>query len=901
MKKGAISAHEAVLALSRTLGETFGGDAFLTASKGLNAEWGRLNTTWTLLTENIYRASESILKGFVKDVTSITDSFVKWTGNTTELNKVISTTLSILTGLAVGGLVITLGVAFNKLATAIAAASAAGTIFNGVLAIMERHPVILGLTAVAGVGSFFYAQAKATEAATLSMKDYNRQLEIEFGYRKQSAAEKVKQSIAENSEYKAAKDQESKARKEYINLIGTSGIDRNDPRLIAAQKAITLAISKQIKVEQQASAEIKEIRQQTALDLESIENYRADIMKKSTDKQISYQGRLKEFYLKETNQKALANYMQVFSEAVSSGDTKKQQEALDAIDNYKKAAESAATSTTNTVSAANQAFKTQMNELKLDAKEQVAIISDLLNTLEEDYSNNLVSIKSYYDQKRNLQETAYRVEQETLKEEIAAAAAKGDNVKVLELKRKAVELEIKFGKENTATIREQIAAEREYAAAKAQSAMNVAAFKGGTGLSFQALWEQQLIGKSDEIAKAMAQNDIGYAMDLEAEAKHNAAMAKTEQHLNRINRLEDIHRIGLEQIQIELDNGNLSRQDALNAEIKLQNAQLQGFASEIENLKEIAKENKDDLLVQEKLTEAILRRSRILADIAKQEKAYRDQDIQKVIPGYGGLDDSLNRLDFNKKAYAAKMSDLNSRSGNAFAIESDLRTAKENALPGTDLSMYDDLIQIQVEKHKGLNKEKASIDKQYTASTIAGYAGMFGAIAGMGADAFMQMTKSAVQMYGAQSKEAQKAFKMYKAMRIAEATMAGAQAVIAQLANPTPYVGIALAAVAAAMTAYQIAQISAQQMPQAHAGLDYVPENNQTYLLSKGERVLAPQQNKDLTNYLKERNMGVTTQNKNVNNVKIVNSFDSSILDDYLASEQGERVILNVIQKAGVY
>lgn len=43
--------------------------------------------------------------------------------------------------------------------------------------------------------------------------------------------------------------------------------------------------------------------------------------------------------------------------------------------------------------------------------------------------------------------------------------------------------------------------------------------------------------------------------------------------------------------------------------------------------------------------------------------------------------------------------------------------------------------------------------------------------------------------------------------------------------------------------------------PVAHGGLDYVPEET-TYLLDKGERVLSPRQNNDLTNYLANQESG---------------------------------------------
>jgi hypothetical protein len=53
----------------------------------------------------------------------------------------------------------------------------------------------------------------------------------------------------------------------------------------------------------------------------------------------------------------------------------------------------------------------------------------------------------------------------------------------------------------------------------------------------------------------------------------------------------------------------------------------------------------------------------------------------------------------------------------------------------------------------------------------------------------------------------------------------------------------------------QVAQIAKQKPPTAHTGLDFVPRE-QTYLLSKGERVVQPQANRDLTEFLQSENRG---------------------------------------------
>lgn len=65
----------------------------------------------------------------------------------------------------------------------------------------------------------------------------------------------------------------------------------------------------------------------------------------------------------------------------------------------------------------------------------------------------------------------------------------------------------------------------------------------------------------------------------------------------------------------------------------------------------------------------------------------------------------------------------------------------------------------------------------------------------------------------------QKAWETNKAIQITMAVINTAQAIIAQLSNPTPYVGIALAALAAATGATQIGIIAAQQPPKFAKGV----------------------------------------------------------------------------------
>lgn len=106
--------------------------------------------------------------------------------------------------------------------------------------------------------------------------------------------------------------------------------------------------------------------------------------------------------------------------------------------------------------------------------------------------------------------------------------------------------------------------------------------------------------------------------------------------------------------------------------------------------------------------------------------------------------------------------------------------------------------------------------------------------------------------------ENEKQFKIGKAASIAQAVINTYTAAINayQSASAIPIVGWVLGPIAAAAAVAfgmgQVSKIKSQQLGgQAHAGMTDVP-NEGTFLLDKGERVLSPEQNKDLKSFMNE-------------------------------------------------
>ena len=109
------------------------------------------------------------------------------------------------------------------------------------------------------------------------------------------------------------------------------------------------------------------------------------------------------------------------------------------------------------------------------------------------------------------------------------------------------------------------------------------------------------------------------------------------------------------------------------------------------------------------------------------------------------------------------------------------------------------------------------------------------------------------QAFGAMANQSKTAFKLYKAFSISQALIktyeaaTGAYAALAPIPVVGPALGAAAAGAAVVIGLSQVRMIQ-QQEPAgvAHGGLDYVPAES-TYTLQRGERVLSPRQNQQIT------------------------------------------------------
>jgi|GEM_PF-2699296 len=136
-----------------------------------------------------------------------------------------------------------------------------------------------------------------------------------------------------------------------------------------------------------------------------------------------------------------------------------------------------------------------------------------------------------------------------------------------------------------------------------------------------------------------------------------------------------------------------------------------------------------------------------------------------------------------------------------------------------------------------------------------------------------------------------KMFKLWQAVALAKSIVSLPASIMKSFENGGGYpFGLIPAALMAARGALEIKKIRGASLPQAHAGLTNVPRD-QTYLLKAGERVLAPQQNKDLTAAINGQGLGrggvsVDTLNFNISVTgHELTTMDSSELQDLIADK----------------
>ncbi|WP_039913155.1 phage tail tape measure protein [Cellvibrio mixtus] len=163
-----------------------------------------------------------------------------------------------------------------------------------------------------------------------------------------------------------------------------------------------------------------------------------------------------------------------------------------------------------------------------------------------------------------------------------------------------------------------------------------------------------------------------------------------------------------------------------------------------------------------------------------------------------------------------------------------------------------------------------------------------------GAETLFSSLGDLAEEFGSKSSRLRKALLIAeKAASIARATIAIKTGIAEAAANPWPTNLAAMATVAAA-TAGVLTDIKSVNVAGiAHGGLDNVPKEA-TYLLDKGERVLSPLQNRDLTSFLKSGGGGGGSIK-----IEVINSATNQAMEAEasMINEDTLRIVLKAVDR----
>lgn len=349
---------------------------------------------------------------------------------------------------------------------------------------------------------------------------------------------------------------------------------------------------------------------------------------------------------------------------------------------------------------------------------------------------------------------------------------------------------------------------------------------------------------SAERAKYLAREEERYAKE-----KNAAALSIMERYQGEEQRIHARHQKALKEIEA----ANIKDDSVRQMYVDMQNA---AYQKDLDNFK-FASEAK--ARAQDKMYQSIADSARAgginalsTGKDSMMQRTLNDEDYQQwrlnqdYIEGFDSINDD----------YKSREGEINER---------DERT-KDYLLP--ELERFE-LLQVAKQEHLdkmwALEQEYALRDKtlaeQQAAQRVAIYQSLFAG-----------MTEAAAVFFGESSRmhklafAAEKAYAVHKALMNVEETYSNTFNSLSAIPLFGPYIAAPGAAAAAAIQVASAASIQGMSAPSvagiAHGGLTNVPEEA-TYLLQRDERVLSPNQNKDLVDFM---NKGATQGNITINN-----------------------------------
>ena len=245
----------------------------------------------------------------------------------------------------------------------------------------------------------------------------------------------------------------------------------------------------------------------------------------------------------------------------------------------------------------------------------------------------------------------------------------------------------------------------------------------------------------------------------------------------------------------------------------------------------------------------------------------------------------LNTAEYSPEMKQALVKEANLNQGLELNADREQVWGDYKSMMGLDKSPYQQDMDLLAEAHKHMllteeeyQQQRLAMQMSYGARYGADFAGMM-----MG---LVDSSSSAYAILGG----VQKSFALFSTAMNSYQDISAAWA-----SAPFPY-NLPAVGIATMETGLLQAAVSAlSPVGMAHNGIDSIPKEG-TWLLDGGERVLNPQQNKDLTNYLSQaQNSGGQSQVNLNPNFVIVDERES--LSDYLFSPDGTKAFVKFFKR----
>ena len=278
------------------------------------------------------------------------------------------------------------------------------------------------------------------------------------------------------------------------------------------------------------------------------------------------------------------------------------------------------------------------------------------------------------------------------------------------------------------------------------------------------------------------------------------------------------------------------------------------------------------------------------------------QTLEDSITGLsGGADDIFAKSTMTPREYSqwvlesdrskAQSSLNNQRVG----VERDIMTSDAYS---TDDERYDALLKAHQEYRDGLY----AIDLQYDQSVKDLAQNQFESQMGIWQDLltrtgtiFSQVAEMVKNTAGESSAAYKAMFLVNQGISIAQALINTEVAATKAMAEGGFIAGIPMSTAIRALGYASVGMIAAQTITgMAHDGIDNIPKEG-TWLLDGGERVLNPQQNKDLTNYLASQPQ--QSSSNGMEGLTIINQIEQDdLVGKYMQGPAGRQIVLNQIK-----